>query len=83
MGLLDDVAERYFKWLGSRCRRQVLKDEYERACELVLGKGLDLELIREDQDGVYEFLNDHGILEGPARHVVRDTNMFLRRHQTQ
>ncbi|KKO97606.1 hypothetical protein THAR02_10286 [Trichoderma harzianum] len=66
LGMRDDVAEEYFAWHGSRVRRQTLKEEYDRACELALGKGLDLELIHDDQDGVYQFLTDHGIMEGPA-----------------
>lgn len=48
----DDVAEKYFTWHGSQVRRQVLEDEYERACELALGKGLDLELMHDDPDGI-------------------------------
>ncbi|KAL7918358.1 hypothetical protein ACQKWADRAFT_304428 [Trichoderma austrokoningii] len=53
LGMRDDVAEEYFAWHGSRVRRQALKEEYDRACELALGKGLDLELIHVDQEGVY------------------------------
>ncbi|KAL7940201.1 hypothetical protein V8C42DRAFT_338230 [Trichoderma barbatum] len=53
LGMRDDVAEDYFAWYSSPVRRQALKEEYDRACELALGKGLDLELIHDDQDGVY------------------------------
>ncbi|KAL7940271.1 hypothetical protein V8C42DRAFT_356363 [Trichoderma barbatum] len=82
LGMRDDVAEEYFAWHGSRVRRQALKEEYDRACELALGKGLDLELIHDDQDGVYQFLTDHGIMEGPARRVVRDVETFLNQLQS-
>ncbi|KAJ4854608.1 uncharacterized protein T069G_11587 [Trichoderma breve] len=81
LGMRDDVAEEYFAWHGSRVRRQALKEEYDRACDLALGKGLDLELIHDDQDGVYQFLTDHGIMEGPARRVVRDVEIFLNQQQ--
>lgn len=53
LGMRGDVAEEYFAWHGSRFRRQTLKEEYDWACELALGKRLDLELIHDDQDGVY------------------------------
>ncbi|KKO97353.1 hypothetical protein THAR02_10545 [Trichoderma harzianum] len=81
LGMRDDVAEEYFAWHGSQVRRQVLKDEYERACELVLSKGYDLDLINDDQENVYQFLIDRGIMEGPARRVVRDVEIFLHRQQ--
>jgi predicted deacylase len=77
LGMQDDVSEEYFAWHGSRVRRQALMEEYDRACELALGKGLDLKLIHADQEGVYQFLIDHGIMEGPARRVVRDVEIFL------
>ncbi|PNP37034.1 hypothetical protein TGAMA5MH_11067 [Trichoderma gamsii] len=77
----DDVAEEYFAWHGSQVRRQVLKDEYERACELVLSKGHDLNLINDDEENVYHFLIDRGIMESPARRVVRDVEIFLHRQQ--
>lgn len=77
----DDVAKEYFTWHGSQVRRQVLTDEYERACELVLSKGYDLDLISDDQENVYQFLIDREIMKGPARRVVRDVEIFLHRQQ--
>lgn len=75
--MLDDVGEAYFAWHASRLKRQVLEDEYDRACGLVLGRGLYLKLMYEDRDSVCQFLTNHGVMEGPARRIVRDVEAVI------
>jgi hypothetical protein len=48
----------------------VLKMEYQKACELTLAKGLDLELVYEDQNA--EFYIKKGVKSGVAQRFVCD-----------
>ena len=74
-GMRDDAVEAYCEWHCSKVRRQDQKQQYELARDLTLERGLDLELIHEDNDA--QFYIERGVLEGVARRFVRDVKAFL------
>lgn len=45
LGCETTWAEEYFAWHSSKAMRQELKNEYDRACDSTLARGLDLDLI--------------------------------------
>jgi hypothetical protein len=45
-GFRDDVVKEYCAWQKSQVREPELKVEYEKACKVILGENMDLELIR-------------------------------------
>jgi hypothetical protein len=49
-GLRDDAVVAYCEWHCSKVRSQDQKQQYELARDLTLERGLDLELIHEDND---------------------------------
>ncbi|KAH6980581.1 hypothetical protein EDB80DRAFT_738039 [Ilyonectria destructans] len=74
-GLRDNAVEAYCRWQCSKVSGTEPKSHYELARDLSLERGLDLELIHEDNDA--QFYIDHGVLEGVARRWVRDIEAFV------
>lgn len=61
-GLCDDVVDAYCEWYCSKVRCQDQKEQYKLARDLMLERGLDLELVHEDND--VQFYIERGVLEG-------------------
>ncbi|KXH56230.1 hypothetical protein CNYM01_13770 [Colletotrichum nymphaeae SA-01] len=74
-GLRDDAVEAYCKWHCSKVRSLTQKRYFELAYNLTLERGLDLELVHEDNDA--QFFIEQGVLEGVARRWVRDIEVYL------
>lgn len=73
--LRDDAVQAYCAWHSSKVRGVEQKRNYELARDLTLERGLDLELLYEDNDA--QFFIERGVLEGVARRWVRDVKAFL------
>jgi hypothetical protein len=56
-----------------------LKVEFQKACDLTLADGLDLEQIREDQDP--DFFIEKGVKRGIARRFVGDIDQWAKRYK--
>ena len=63
-------VQRYTAWQKSRYSAEEVKMEYQKAGDLTLAEGLDLELVYEDQDA--ELYIKKGVKSGVARRFVRD-----------
>lgn len=79
-GLRDDVVGAYCEWQCLKVRGAEQKRHYELARDLTLERGLDLELVHEDNDA--QFFIERGVLEGVARRFVRDIEAFLDQYIT-
>lgn len=74
-GLRDNAVDAYCEWHCSKVRGTEQKRHYELARDLTLERGLDLELVHEDNNA--QFFIERGVLEGVARRFVRDIEAFL------
>ena len=71
-GFRDDAVEEYCNWQKSQNKRPELKLEYQKACDVIIKRGSDLELIRRNPNP--KFLINADVLEGVAEHVIGDIN---------
>jgi hypothetical protein len=69
-GFRDDAVKEYYAWQESQVKDLEQKREYQTACDVILGEGMDLELIRRNRNP--KFLIDKGVKRGPAEWVVSD-----------
>ena len=75
-----DVAVRmYSEWQQSNVVDEVLKTEFQKACDVALDDGLDLEQVYEDQDP--GFFVKSGVKRGVARRFVRDIDRWVKRYK--
>jgi hypothetical protein len=74
-GFRDNTVEEYCTWQKLQNKRPELKLEYQKACNIIIKKGLDLELIRQNPNP--KFLIDKNILEGIAEHVVDNIDYWF------
>ena len=79
-GLRDIAVKRYSDWQCSQVGDEGLKTEYQKACDLTLDDGLDLEQVYKDQDA--QFYVDKGVKRGIARRFVRDIETWARDHSS-
>ena len=70
----DDAVKEYCAWQESQVKDLEEKREYQTACDVILGEGMDLELIRRSPNS--KFLIDKGVKRGPAEWVVNDDINF-------
>jgi hypothetical protein len=75
---LDMAVKMYSDWQCSRFTHRSLKMEYQKACDLTLAEGLDLELVYEDQNA--EFFINKGVKAGVARRFVRDIKTWVKQY---
>jgi hypothetical protein len=75
-GLRDVAVQNYCAWHQSKVAEKLLKMEYQKACELTLADGLDLEQVYADQDP--DFFVDKGIRRGVARRFVSDVETWVK-----
>ncbi|KAF6796412.1 hypothetical protein CSOJ01_13194 [Colletotrichum sojae] len=78
-GLRDDAVEAYCKWHCSKVRSITQKQHFQLAYNMTIERGLDLELIHEDNDA--QCFIEQGVLEGGARRWVRDIQAYLDQEQ--
>lgn len=67
----------YCDWQCSNVGDTDLKLEFQKARDLTLAEGLDLELLYEDHE--HQFLVEKGVKRGIARRFVRDIKTCTRR----
>ena len=70
--------KRYSDWQCSQVSHKLLKMEYQKACNVTLAEGLDLELVYEDQNA--EFYIKKGVKSGVARRFVRDIKTWAKQY---
>jgi len=68
-GFRDEAVERYCAWHKSKVRRLAQKQQYQKACDIMIEEDMDLELIYQEPDP--QFLITGGVKRGPALHIVR------------
>ena len=78
-GLRDTAVREYSEWQQSRVGDEMLKDEFQKACDVILKEEFDLELVYEDQDA--EYLVKNGVKRGIARRFVRDIGPWVKRYK--
>jgi hypothetical protein len=78
-GLRDVAMKDYSQWQQSNVDSEELKEEFQKACDMALADGLDLELLHADQDS--QFFSNKGIKRGIARRFVGDIDRWAKRHK--
>lgn len=71
----------YGDWQQSNVVDQTLQLEYQKACDVTLQDGLDLEQVFEDQDA--DFFIQSGVKRGVARRFVRDIETWAELNQVE
>jgi hypothetical protein len=66
----DEAVEEYCAWQQSKVKKPTLKVEYQKACDVIIEDGMDLELICQDPNP--DFLIKRGVKRGIAKQVVGD-----------
>jgi hypothetical protein len=77
--LRDVAVKNYSNWQQSKVSDVTLKVEFQKACDLTLADGLDLEQIREDQNP--DFFIEKGVKRGIARRFVGDSDQWAMRYK--
>ena len=62
-----------------KSKNPTLKVEYQKACDMIIEEGIDLELIRRDPKP--DFLIERGIKRGIAEHVVGDIDYWVKKYK--
>jgi hypothetical protein len=78
-GLRDIAVKEYSNWQQSKVGDYILKAEFQKACDVALADGLDLEQIYKDQDP--SFFIDKGVKIGVARRFVSDIEYWVKQHK--
>jgi hypothetical protein len=79
-GLRDDNVQQYCEWQQSKVKNPSLKAAFQKATDFVIEKGLDLELLHEDQNPQF-LIEEGGIPLGVARRYYRDIKPFAKRRK--
>ncbi|KAF2188820.1 hypothetical protein K469DRAFT_564491 [Zopfia rhizophila CBS 207.26] len=77
---LDMAVRLYSEWQQSRVVDEIRKAEIQKACNLALDDGLDLEQVYEDQDP--DFFIKGGVKRGVARRFVADIERWVKRYKS-
>jgi hypothetical protein len=78
-GSRDRAVRVYSEWQQSKVDDDMLKEEFQKACEVALQDGLDLEQVHEDQDHTF-FIKD-GVKRGVARRFISDIESWAKRYK--
>jgi len=78
-GPRDTAVEEYCAWQKSKVTKPALKEEYQKACDIIIEDGMDLELIHRNPDSKY--LIEKGVKRGPAEHIVGDIDEWFQEHK--
>ena len=71
----------YSVWHQSKVFDASLKADFEKARDVALENGLDLDLIYEENDP--DFFEKQGVKRGTAKRFVRDIRRWAKRHKAQ
>jgi hypothetical protein len=78
LGQLNVAVRKYSEWQYSRVTSKSLKIEYQKAYNITLAEGLDLELVYEEQNA--QFYIDKGIKSGIAQRFVCDIKKWAKQY---
>ena len=78
-GPRDLAVKAYSEWQQLNVADEQLKAEYQKACEVTLQDGLDLEQVYEDQDP--GFFVQSGVKRGVARRFISDIKGWVKRYK--
>jgi hypothetical protein len=76
-GPRDKPVKNYCAWQQSQVETPTLKVEYQKACDVIIQAGTDLELIHQDQDP--DFLIKRGLKRPITRQVVGDIEYWAKK----
>jgi len=79
-GLRDENVQKYCEWQQSKVKNPALKAAFQKATDFVVEKGLDLELLHEDQNPQF-LIEEGGVPLGVARRYYRDIKPFAKRRK--
>lgn len=79
-GLRDDAVYAYCDWQQSQVSRAAWKAEFQKACDVVVDRCLDLEQVYDDANA--DFLIEEGVKAGAARRFVSDIALWVERCKT-
>jgi hypothetical protein len=71
--------KQYSDWQQSQVDDQTLKAEFQKACDIALAHGFDLEQIHKDQNP--SFFTDNGIKTRVSRRFISDIEYWVRQHK--
>ncbi|GAB7336311.1 hypothetical protein MBLNU13_g09054t2 [Cladosporium sp. NU13] len=80
-GFRDVALNEYSVWHQSKVFDASLKADFEKARDVALENGLDLDLIYEENDP--DFFEKQGVKRGTAKRFVRDIRRWAKRHKAQ
>jgi len=72
-------VKEYSDWQQSKVGDHMLKAEFQKACDVALADGLDLEQLHMDQDP--SFFIEKGVKTGVACHFVSDIEYWVKQHR--
>jgi hypothetical protein len=78
-GPRDIAIQEYTNWQKSQVHSQTLQAEFQKACDVALTHGFDLEQIHEDRDP--DFFTNKGVIEGIARRFVNDIRLWVEQYK--
>jgi hypothetical protein len=78
-GFRDAAVKQYSDWQQSKVVDHAWKAEFQKACDVAMAHGLDLEQIYKDQDPSFFITN--GVMLGIARRFVSDIKDWVKQHK--
>ncbi|KFZ19154.1 hypothetical protein V502_03809 [Pseudogymnoascus sp. VKM F-4520 (FW-2644)] len=78
-GFRDAAVKEYSNWQQSKVVDLAWKAEFQKACDVAMAHGLDLEQIYKDQDP--SFFTTNGVMLGIARRFVSDIKYWVKQHK--
>ncbi|KFY47126.1 hypothetical protein V494_00147 [Pseudogymnoascus sp. VKM F-4513 (FW-928)] len=78
-GFRDAAVKEYSNWQQSKVVDLAWKAEFQKACDVAMAHGLDLEQIYKDQDA--SFFTTNGVMLGIARRFVSDIKYWVKQHK--
>lgn len=78
-GNRDEVVEECCAWQQKQVKRDDQKADYQKACDYLIDKGMDLELIYQDHTVAGDLENIVGIKRGIAWWVVGDVGHWAKK----
>jgi hypothetical protein len=81
-GLRDIAMKEYTDWQQSQVGDPVWKAEFQKAYEMAMKEGLDLEQIHKDRKPGFFTDKDKGVMSGVARRFVNDIEYWVKQHKS-
>jgi hypothetical protein len=80
-GNRDEAVEKYCAWQQGQVMRVDHKADYQKACNYLIDKGMDLELIYQDPNVASDLETKLGIKRGIAWRVVGDVGYWVKKYK--